>query len=364
MSNRTSYEGETQRLPDYSVPPEDLSIARSDDALAYAPAPPTQPHAHPGHAGRKTGPLIGLAAIAIGVALFANSGRLPISGGFIERTTSFADTYAAGKLALNIGNGNVTLSRATGDEIEVEAISHGYGWTPGAAEQAAARVAPEISVAGDTLRIEEDRFNALNLFGRSPYVEYHIAVPDNIDASVSTGSGDLEVADIAGAIELKTGSGNVKLRNGQGSLRADTGSGDITVEGTSGELQASTGSGNIGIDGVSGQLSADAGSGDIDVAGAEAVAIQLHTGSGNIDFAGSLQSEGRHSIDTGSGNIELELPEDADVDLTANTGSGEIGIDDAWNAEVAENSASARLGSGGAELELRTSSGNISVEAD
>jgi DUF4097 and DUF4098 domain-containing protein YvlB len=309
-------------------------------------------------------PLLGLAAIVVGLGLLGNSGRLPITGGFIEHTKTFGDSYSVQNLVLDAGNGNITLARAAGDEVELQAISHGYGWTPGAAEQAATRIAPQISVQGDTLRIEEDRFNAINLFGRSSYVEYRIALPADVSANLATGSGEFDVDGIAGALELRTGSGDITLRNGQGQLQADTGSGDITVEELSGELSVRTGSGDIGVDGVSGSITADTGSGNIEVSNADAATVELQTGSGDVGFDGSLQAEGTNSINTGSGNIRLELPEDAGVELSARTGSGDINIDDAWQATVDENSATAQLGSGDATLELRASSGNISVEAE
>lgn len=346
MSNRTPYEGDTQRFTDYNTPSESTSTARFDDVPAAPAAPPAAQPYHQGRRRRGSAPLLGLSAIVIGVALLVNSGRLPVTGGFIERSTTFSENYAVQKIELDVGNGNVRLARATGDEIELEAISHGYGWTPGAAERAAERVAPEISIAGDTLRIQQDSLDRINLFGRSPFVEYRIAVPDNIPADITVGSGDIEGAGLAGVLTLDTGSGNIALRGGQGTLDAETGSGDIELEGILGELRVSTGSGNITI------------------SGAEAASSQIQTGSGNIEYAGSLQAEGTHSISTGSGNIDVELPEDANVDLSAGTGSGEIRIDDTWPATVEENSATARLGNGGTTLELRTSSGDISVEAD
>lgn len=354
MSEQQPYEGQTTRLPQYTAPAASAAPTLAEDEPIFAPRT----------RGRRSGPgrLLVLAGIVLLlVALFG--GRTPFGGGFTERTAASSAQYAATNLRLDVGDGNVTIVRGADDQITVDMTRHGFGWTSGAAQGAAERLAPAIKQDGDTVEIEERRSGLGINLGRSSYVEYTITLPRDGEVNASTGSGDVAITEIGGAVALKTGSGDVTLHDTTGRLDITVGSGDIRLaDGTVAKGRLQTGSGDITLEGVQGELEAHTGSGNIQVDAADAVQIEMQTGSGNIEFSGSLSADGASRAQTGSGNIALRLPADTDADVEAISSSGRISSD--WQLDGSDRTRTGRLGSGGTELKLQTGSGNIELEQE
>ena len=143
-------------------------------------------------------------------------------------------------------------------------------------------------------------------------VDYDIAVPAGIDITVGTGSGDVDIVDVAASARLSTGSGNIRvsrLRSGVLDLR--TGSGDIDIRGTDGTVvSARTGSGNVTADFSTppGDVQARTGSGDVTLRlPSAAYAVDVDTGSGDRTIAviNDPGSARKVLARTGSGNVEI-----------------------------------------------------------
>ncbi len=75
-----------------------------------------------------------------------------------------------------------------------------------------------------------------------------IEVQDCTDAGIKTISGDVEVANLAGKVEITTTSGDVALENQASDARVTTVSGDIGIKECAGSLRVESTSGNIGIE--------------------------------------------------------------------------------------------------------------------
>ncbi len=144
------------------------------------------------------------------------------------------------------------------------------------------------------------------------------------------------------------------------SADVDTGSGNVSVGPLDGALSVDTGSGNVTTGAVTGRLSIDTGSGNVRMADAGAAAT-IDTGSGNVDA--TLTRVVRLSISTGSGSVRLALPRAADATLALDGGA--VRIDDALGfvGRREARGAQGRIGRGGERISVDTGSGGISVSA-
>lgn len=207
-----------------------------------------------------------------------------------------------------------------------------------------------ISGRGDGLEAHAD------LLVRVPpgvEVAVHLAVGEgrarDLEAGLAfrTGSGRVDVANVAGPVDVDTGSGAVTISEVRGDVTADTGSGAITLQRISGgDVDADTGSGRISLEDISGSsLNADTGSGRILGQALAVEELSVDTGSGRIELD-RLQAL-RVSCDTGSGSVRLGLTSDVEL-LVVDTGSGGVAVD---------------VPSGfGAAMELSSGSGSVSVD--
>lgn len=110
-------------------------------------------------------------------------------------------------------------------------------------------------------------------------------------AHVIDGSGQLEIADLHGPLDLQDGSGSVEITNVTGNVIIDDASGELSLRNVEGTIAIDDGSGSIDVvDG--GALSIDDGSGSIDVHGIGGDFTVDDDGSGSIrydDVAGTVR---------------------------------------------------------------------------
>ena len=150
---------------------------------------------------------------------------------------------------------------------------------------------------------------------------------------------------------ISTGDGNVTLANLSGPVSAGTGSGDINAENTSGAGTMQTGSGNISGAAVSGaRVTFKTGSGDISIASLAGGRVFASAGSGDITLSFTTIPEQVH-VDNGSGNVTLVLPPGTtQYQVNASTDSGERPV-----VTVPTSSASQHV------ITVTDGSGNISI---
>lgn len=169
-----------------------------------------------------------------------------------------------------------------------------------------------------------------------------------------------------------TGSGSQTLASLAGPVEANTGSGSIRINDIGGEVRLGTGSGNIELNDIQGAARAHTGSGSITgdkIGGYSSVqssakykgqALPLVSGGTTGPGSGSADLE----FETGSGNVRLTNIAGA---LRAHTGSGRIEADGRqtgdWEAHTGSGSVTVRLPADSAfSLTARTSSGSISSD--
>ncbi|MBN2493305.1 MAG: DUF4097 family beta strand repeat protein [Deltaproteobacteria bacterium] len=195
--------------------------------------------------------------------------------------------------------------------------------------------------------------------------DLRVQVPKGASVRVSTLSGDIAVEGLEGRCELKSVSGEVKIASCSGPVKAKSVSGDVTLRALRGGLEASSVSGDVrGEDIRADSLETKSVSGGVELAGVHAGRVRLKSHSGDVHYRGELGADGGLEAKSFSGDIAIELPSGAGFELSAQSRSGSVLVGFPLQAEErSEHRARGRAGAGGAELELATFSGDISVRS-
>ncbi|HTW58785.1 MAG TPA: DUF4097 family beta strand repeat-containing protein [Terriglobales bacterium] len=148
----------------------------------------------------------------------------------------------------------------------------------------------------------------------------------------------------------------------EGKVDLSTGDGQIDIADLKGEMDLHTGDGSESLDGVGGKLHAATGDGHIRVNG-RFDELELKTGDGHIDAraaAGSTLGAG-WMLETGDGNVSLELPPDMAADVDLHTSDGHIDLDIPVTTEgtIRQGEVHGKLNGGGGPLTIRTGDGSI-----
>jgi len=143
-------------------------------------------------------------------------------------------------------------------------------------------------------------------------VDYTVQVPAGTSLRAHTDTGDIEVNDIRGPVDVGTSTGDVSISGVVGDLSVRTGTGDITVVGArSPHVDASTSTGDIELRLADSPqtVTANTGTGDVDVTvpQGEVYHVQTETSTGD-------SSVGVHTSDTAPRTIKVH------------TSTGDIGI--------------------------------------
>ncbi len=235
-----------------------------------------------------------------------------------ELTTETARLTFDGELdtvTFDVGSGTFELRQADVDVVTVERTTRWRNEPPVLTAQ----------LEGGTLTLSA----VCEGFALSCGADHVVLVPLAVMVEGETGSGDIHVTG-ASEVDLATGSGSIQLSNVAGDVFAESGSGDLTIDGAAGDLVLETGSGSIrGLDLNVRTLLAGTGSGDVNLSFTdEPLLVDVATGSGSVGFD---VPSGEYDIDlaTGSGSITLigvVNHEQCEATLRAETGSGDIRV--------------------------------------
>ncbi len=298
--------------------------------------------------------------------------RRRVPAGWVEATDPFSRGFPVGKGAtLMIANsgGNVQVSAATGERIEVEAMKH--AWAPDA-EQAKQRLADAvIEVYATGNRVEVRVEHRARRDGRGIDVEFNVKVPADTTVDLRTVSGDMRVTNVKGEVRVQGVSGNLALEGTSRLAAVKTVSGSITITngGADAQLSLSTVNGDLLVQTLTTRaLDVNTVNGDVRISGWSGDRAHIRTLDGDLDLETSMVKGGRYEIESHSGSINLSLPEQPGFELEAHTFSGRIRIDFPVKSEGpirdtdrGPRSVRGTYGDGSSSLRLQTFSGNVTV---
>lgn len=238
--------------------------------------------------------------------------------------------------------GDVEIIGSDGSEISV--VAHILAWGP---DQATAKeIASEIEInhyrEGEALVIKHRAPES-----RSRYkVDFEITVPRALSVELKGMSGNLSVAQTAGAARLLSLSGDIRVKGVTGDVSADSKSGEVELEGCRGNVQAATASGDLLI---------------LDHHGRSLAARSM---SGDLSAEVTLEGAGEVTLKSMSGDIRLKLPATSAVQLSAETTSGEVDCSLPLDfSERGNHRVRGVLNSAEGKVELVTKSGSIAIRS-
>lgn len=181
---------------------------------------------------------------------------------------------------------------------------------------------------------------------------------------IDVSSGDLEAYYIEGNLELNGSSSDYDIGEIKGNIRISTSSGDGIIENTVGDLNIKTSSGEIKAYNLEGNFISRSSSGDViieDITGS----VKTITSSGTVQLRRLSSRNGKFSVNTNSGDVYIEVSNDFGgmVEIETITGDINTSHDKFKIKHQARKFRSGTIGSGNGEIDIETSSGDISVES-
>jgi len=265
---------------------------------------------------------------------------------------------AAPVLAVSTGSGDVKVSPGNDGAIHIHGrvkSSHGIFGSEGNVQAVCDK--PPIEQNGNEVRIGKEHEDIY----RHVSIDYTIETPRATDLNATSGSGNLDIADISGRVIGETGSGDIRAEHLPADSKLETGSGNIHANGVNGGSRLETGSGDIHLEQTAaGDVHASTGSGDIEITGLVG-GLKGSTGSGWIHVSGTPVGEWK--LETGSGDVRLQLEGGKGFELDAESASGDIHTDQqiTMQGSLSKHHIHGTVNGGGAMIRVSTGSGDIEV---
>jgi hypothetical protein len=280
------------------------------------------------------------------------------------------------RLELSNASGDVDIAGSADSKVhvhgQVRVWGMGFGNPQKRLDETLAN--PPIVQKGATIRIGRELTNLRNVS-----IAYTIQVPHDteIGATVASGaqtirgvrgpvrvqaaSGAIRVQGIDRDIQLTTASGAVSASDVGDDVRISSASGSVKVSNTKGDVRVNNLSGVIQITRPGGRIEAESASGAVEIQGASND-VKAHSASSRITIQGDPAANSYWELKTASGSIQLRVPAAANFHLSAQSVSGEIRTDiPIMIEEQGKHSLRARMGNGGARVDVQTVSGEIRV---
>lgn len=294
----------------------------------------------------------------------------------IDRQTRTLKLGPDGTLGLANIAGDITVTRGTGSDTNVEIIKTARGRDVTDAKELLQLVQVEVTeragradVRTNYPRGEEARRN--NRRNINVSVAYVVTAPAGTRLSIESISGSVKITDIKGEITANTISGDVRI-TGAGRISAAksiSGSIEIADAETDGALESSSVSGDVILRRVTARrIEAGTVSGDIKIDEVKSDRVSGKTTSGSVGFTGPLARNGRYELGSFSGEVRLVVSGGTGFEIDANSFSGDIRCDfnivtkgPVQTGRGRRTALTGTFGDGSALLDLTTFSGSIVV---
>jgi len=248
-----------------------------------------------------------------------------------RRDESFTVSGTA-RLEGDVGISRVVVHGANTDQIRIQA-------TLRQARQTAFRT----TQSGSTIRIEVDTAANIISSAGQPALEIIATVPEMTGVELSSSTGDIYIDEIAGGIALTTSSGSLQLSDCSGHIELSNQTGTTECRRVDGVFRVRSAAGNVILDDVSGTF-------------------DVETSSSDIDFEGQFADGEDHCLLSSTGAIDVAILGTANLRLHTASETGLVRCLLKMREQLVTNhSCSGVLGSGAGTLQIRTSTGRVTV---
>ncbi len=318
---------------------------------------------------------LGFAAVFLGLALAATGcASQPSAEGSFDKTLTVSGPI---RIELINGGGDSRVAAGPAGEVRIHGEIQVHAWSEKAGQRKVGEVqaGPPVLQDGNVVRI------GANASSHDVSIDYTITVPADSEIRATTnsgdleviglkgpanfigGSGDLKISSISGDVQVTGGSGSIDLSQISGQVSVNSGSGDITLDRIHDDIRLQTGSGSIEITDPAGKVEANTGSGDVTIRGASDD-VRVRTSSGDVSVDGNPGPTSFWDFRTNSGDVELKVPGTASFRFYARSSSGDISAEVPVTMEgtTGKHEFQARIGDGKGRVEVKSTSGSISLK--
>lgn len=264
----------------------------------------------------------GVAALAVGVGGWTSGGTKTEKQTFDQKIT---------EVRLDTRGGDVEITAGGVDGVQVERRYRSFSIFKGKPKK--------VEVNGEALVLPDGHC------GWNCSVNYIVRVPEgtkitgksdsgtvslqdvaSVDLEVE--SGDVDIANVAGNVNVRSQSGTVDVEKVQGDLTIHSESGDISADDVVGKSEFRASSGTVNADNLRAAADVETDSGDIAVDLSVPASIRAKASSGTVDLrvpggAYKIQTE----TDSGEADTRIQSDPNGQFTLDATTSSGDISID-------------------------------------
>ena len=270
------------------------------------------------------------------------------------------DLAAGQRLEIINRNGRITAEPSTGRGVEVRGERRGDNADDiriEVTEDAAGVTIEAIHPADHSVR----RWWPASWFGRSPRINFSVAVPSGVDFVARSRNGRIAADGLDGDVEVETRNGSVRLTGLAGDARVVTRNGGATVI-ADGDADVQTRNGRVRVE-AGGHAQARSRNGSVSVKAGGAAQARTRNGSVSATL-GSGDWPGEATFESHNGSVTVRVPETMDADVSLRTDRGSVRTDLAIDAHTDERRHLAgRLGAGGRTLRLETDNGSVRLLA-
>jgi DUF4097 and DUF4098 domain-containing protein YvlB len=254
---------------------------------------------------------------------------------------------------LSLVSGDVIVTAWNRDQVQIKAYSE--------------EIPLRFEHVGSTVRVN----TVSGRYRRTGDQRMEVQVPVGTRVEASSVSGDVSVRGTRGEVEASSVSGDLEVEDVVRRASIHTVSGELRARRLEGDVRARTVSGDLTLDELSGEIDAESVSGEISVRRARSARVRGESVSGEIEYDGTIERDGRYEFQSHSGGVRLVLPSSAAATLDVQTFSGSIDSDFPMtmgpNTDQDRRSRSRRrmeftINGGGARISAQTFSGTVSIE--
>lgn len=274
--------------------------------------------------------------------LIAGCGRsVPQVEAIEERSQTFAVLdYLT--LTVETTNGKVEIWGVEGlEEVQATAILHAWGETQEQAQERLEKLTIEMSQEADLVSLQFRSTSTYRAWGKSPQVDFEIAIPAAADITVSVNNGSITVADVIGTIDIESENGSIDATNVKGAVTGETANGSIDVTLAQAHLDLETDNGSITVS-------------------QSQCALDAETDNGDIHFSGQLVGP-QHRVKSANGSVMAEIPADSELAIEASVGNGSISTTLPLSGDTEGKTWSAVLNAPTSNLLLQAGNGSIKI---
>ncbi len=343
-------------------------------------------------------------------ALLASASPATARDAYTERSEMTVPATGVRLLDLDNARGTIQLRRSADGKVHLSAYKICRAETDEKAKGLAVATTVQTSREGDrfvlrvkypqNVRVKIDFWKMLKSDnwenGMMPRIEVRLVaeVPDGVEIHARSASGDITSDGLVASQRIHSSSGDIVVKNarvldvetvsgdvsisGSGRTRVESASGDLELVGPSGPLDAHTVSGTVVVTQATDSLRITTASGDVMVEDApkgimvETVSgeVRVRGAAGQVDLSsasGDIRARVRGPLRRGdlestSGEVWLDLAGGMDATLDISTASGSIDCRVPLTTQnTGRNTLRGKYGRGGAPIQLRSASGDITV---